>query len=199
MYEGAQAVNSTLELAQVLDRLRAARPKRWACGLLDSPARRNRRAAHVAAAYGLSDAYVRKGDLILEHNPLAREVLAGEGHRRERCDTRRRRLQYPHEACGRRYPLDALRAACTARSAARVDSRLQHRAQSFYARRRIPHGNCQPGQHRDRKRDWRTRRSASSTRSSSKFVLTVTHELRSPVSVVRSLLRTMTAGYAGAL
>jgi signal transduction histidine kinase len=33
----------------------------------------------------------------------------------------------------------------------------------------------------------------------SKFVLTVTHELRAPVGVIRSLLRTMTAGYAGAL
>jgi len=33
----------------------------------------------------------------------------------------------------------------------------------------------------------------------SKFVLTVTHELRSPVSVVRSLLRTLLAGYAGSL
>jgi signal transduction histidine kinase len=33
----------------------------------------------------------------------------------------------------------------------------------------------------------------------SKFVLMVTHELRSPVSVIRSLLRTMTAGYVGAL
>jgi signal transduction histidine kinase len=33
----------------------------------------------------------------------------------------------------------------------------------------------------------------------SKFTLMVTHELRSPVSVVRSLLRTLTGGYAGAL
>jgi signal transduction histidine kinase len=33
----------------------------------------------------------------------------------------------------------------------------------------------------------------------SKFVLTVTHELRSPVGVVRSLLRTMAAGYTGGL
>jgi signal transduction histidine kinase len=33
----------------------------------------------------------------------------------------------------------------------------------------------------------------------SKFVLTVTHELRSPVGVIRSLLRTLLAGYAGTL
>jgi len=33
----------------------------------------------------------------------------------------------------------------------------------------------------------------------SKFVLMVTHELRSPVSVVRSLLRTILGGYAGTL
>jgi len=33
----------------------------------------------------------------------------------------------------------------------------------------------------------------------SRFVLMVTHELRSPVSVIRSLLRTMTEGYVGAL
>ena len=32
-----------------------------------------------------------------------------------------------------------------------------------------------------------------------KFILMVTHELRSPVGVVRSLLRTMTGGYAGEL
>jgi signal transduction histidine kinase len=33
----------------------------------------------------------------------------------------------------------------------------------------------------------------------SKFVLMVTHELRSPVSVIRSLLRTMTDGYVGTM
>jgi signal transduction histidine kinase len=33
----------------------------------------------------------------------------------------------------------------------------------------------------------------------SAFVLTVTHELRSPVSVIQSLLRTLNAGYAGAM
>jgi hypothetical protein len=32
---------------------------------------------NVAAVYGLSDAYVKKGDLVLEQNPLAREVIAG--------------------------------------------------------------------------------------------------------------------------
>jgi signal transduction histidine kinase len=33
----------------------------------------------------------------------------------------------------------------------------------------------------------------------SKFILTVTHELRSPVGVIRSLLRTLVAGYTGAI
>jgi len=98
LYEGAQTVNSTLDLHQVLDRLVRATAEAMgvrACSILlldESGAR-----LHVAAVYGLSQAYVQKGDLILERNPLAREVLAGKtiviGDVSE--DTR---LQYPAEA-----------------------------------------------------------------------------------------------------
>ena len=31
----------------------------------------------VAAVYGLSESYVKKGDLVVSQNPLVREVLAG--------------------------------------------------------------------------------------------------------------------------
>jgi hypothetical protein len=52
---------------------------------------------NVAAVYGLSDAYVKKGDLVLEQNPLAREVIAGKTIivNDVATDTR---LQYPQEA-----------------------------------------------------------------------------------------------------
>jgi len=199
VYEVAEAVNSTLELDQVLDRLvrrtaDALGVRACSIRLLDETGARLR----VAAVYGLSEAYVQKGDLILEQNPLAREVIAGRTIivNDVTADTR---LQYPQQALvegiyamlsaplrGKQGPLGLIRAYSTEpdhftsddaefiNAIARQGSIAIENALAYEALGKLD-------------------------QMKSKFVMTVTHELRSPVSVVRSLLRTLLAGYVGEL
>jgi len=70
LYDSAPAINSTLELRQVLDRIAqrtadAMNVRACSIRLLDESGTK----LSVAAAYGLSDAYVKKGDLILSRIP----------------------------------------------------------------------------------------------------------------------------------
>jgi signal transduction histidine kinase len=199
LYESAQTINSTLELQQVLDRIvqrtaHAMNVRACSIRLLDQTGAR----LTVASVYGLSDAYVQKGDLELEHNPLAREVLAGKiiSIGDVTSDTR---LQYPAQAItegirsmlsvplsGRKGPLGLIRAysiepnhftnddATFLSAIAEQGTVAIENAMAYHALGQVDE-------------------------MKSKFVLTVTHELRSPVSVVRSLLRTMLAGYTGDL
>ncbi len=199
LYESVQAVNSTLEIQQVLERLAEATAKAMrvrACSirLLDKTSTR----LNVVAAYGLSPAYVQKGDLVLERNPLAREVLAGRTVISNDV-SQELNLQYPAEAeaegirsmlsaplRGKSQPLGMIRtygaelnqftsedatflAAIASQGSIAIENALAYQALDQLDQQK------------------------------SKFVLTVTHELRSPVSVIRSLLRTMTAGYTGSL
>ncbi len=199
LYESAQAANSTLELPQVLERLAEATAKAMrvrACSirLLDETGMR----LNVVAAYGLSQGYVQKGDLTLDRNPLAREVLAGRTLITNDVSMEPN-LQYPAEAIaegissmlsaplrGKSRPLGLIRtysselshftsedanflAAIASQGSVAIENALAYQALD-----QLDH-------------------------QKSKFVLTVTHELRSPVSVIRSLLRTMKAGYTGSL
>ena len=152
----------------------------------------------IVAVYGLSEAYQNKGDLELERNPLAREALGGKtiivGD-----VTDESRLQFSSEATaegirstltaplpGKDGPLGLIRAysdepnhftdddatflaAIASQGSLAIENALAYRAL---------------GQLDQMK---------------SKFVRMVTHELRSPVSVVQSLLRTMLAGYVGTM
>jgi signal transduction histidine kinase len=199
LYESVQAVNSTLEIQQVLERLAEATAKAMrvrACSirLLDKTSTR----LDVVAAYGLSQGYVQKGDLVLERNPLAREVLAGRTIISNDV-SQEPNLQYPAEAMaegirsmlsaplrGKSQPLGLIRTYSTeldhftsedATFLAAIASQGSIAIENALAYQAL-------GQLDQQK---------------SKFVLTVTHELRSPVSVIRSLLRTMTAGYTGSL
>jgi len=199
VYESAEAVNSTLELAQVLDRLvrrtaDALGIRACSIRLLDETGAR----LNVAATYGLSDAYVKKGDLILEQNPLAREVIAGKTITVNDVTTDLR-LQYPQQAItegiyamlsaplhGKKGPLGLIRAYSVERgrfsqddvefinAIAQQGSIAIENAMAYEALGKLD-------------------------QMKSKFVMTVTHELRSPVSVVRSLIRTMLEGYVGAV
>jgi signal transduction histidine kinase len=199
LYESVQAVNSTREIEQVLERLAEATAKAMrvrACSirLLNKTSTR----LNVVAAYGLSQAYVKKGDLVLERNPLAREVLAGRTTISNDV-SQEPNLQYPAEAeaegirsmlsaplRGKSQPLGMIRtygaelnqftsedatflAAIASQGSIAIENALAYQALDQLDQQK------------------------------SKFVLTVTHELRSPVSVIRSLLRTMTAGYTGSL
>ncbi len=199
LYEGAQAVTSTLELQQVLDRLVRQTAKAMgvrACSirLLDETGTR----LSVAAVYGLSEAYVKKGDLVLEHNPLAQEVLTGKVVVTDDVSTEAR-LQYPAAALaegirsmlsaplqGKQRTLGLIRAYSTEpRHFTEDDSAF---LSAIASQGSIAIENALAYQ-----------ALAQLDQMKSQFALTVTHELRSPVSVVRSLLRTMAGGYAGAL
>ncbi len=199
LYDSAQTINSTLELEQVLDRIvrrtaDAMSVRACSIRLLDESGARLR----VAAVYGLSDSYVKKGDLVVVQNPLVREVLAGRviAVADVRSDGR---LQYRAQALtegiysmlsaplqGKKGPLGLIRAYSTelnhftdadANFLAAMASEGSIAIENAMAYRAL-------GQLDEMK---------------SKFVLMVTHELRSPVSVIRSLLRTMTAGYVGTM
>ncbi|MCL4395979.1 MAG: hypothetical protein M1482_14450 [Chloroflexi bacterium] len=69
--ESAQNINSTLDLASVLGRMaestaRAMGVRGCSIRLLDESGHR----LNVQAVFGLSEAYVKKGDLVLDQNPL---------------------------------------------------------------------------------------------------------------------------------
>jgi signal transduction histidine kinase len=199
LYDSVQVVGSTLQLKEVLDRLTRSTAEVMgvrACTI---------RLLHETGTqlcleswYGLSEDYLQKGCLLVEQNPLVREVLAGEviNIADIRDDDR---LQYPVEAAavgirstltaplqGRSRSLGILRVYCDdvdcfspddaqfLATVARYGSIAIENAMAYEAVQNLE----------EAKR---------------KFILTVTHELRSPVGVVRSLLNTLEGGYAGPL
>lgn len=199
VYESAEDVSSTLDLAQVLDRLvrRAADAlgvRACSIRLLDETGAR----LFVAAAYGLSDAYVKKGDLLLDQNPLMREALAGKttilGD--VMTDTR---LQYPAEAAAEGIrsmltaPLMGKKGALGMIRAYSAEANHFTRDDAEFLTTLAREGSIAI------ENAMAYRALGKLDEMKSKFVLTVTHELRSPVGVVRSLMRTMLAGYAGTM
>jgi len=199
LYDSAQAINSTLELQQVLDRIAqrtadAMNVRGCSIRLLDETGTK----LVEAAVYGLSDAYVKKGELVLARNPLARQVMAGQVITTVdvRADSR---LQYPAQALaegilsmlsapliGKRGPIGLIRAFST---------ELNHftEADAIFLATMASEGSIAI------ENAMAYTALSKLDEMKSKFVLTVTHELRSPVGVVRSLLRTLEAGYTGAL
>lgn len=197
LYESAETVSSTLELQQVLDRLVQATAEAMGvqgCSirLLDE----SKTWMYVAATYGLSQAYVKKGDLILERNPLAREVLSGKVIAIDDV-TKDGRLQYPAQAIaegirsmlsapllGKRGPLGLIRVYSTELNHFKDDDAAFLTAIASQGSIAIENAMAYAAL-------------SELDEAKYKFILTVTHELRSPVSVVRSLLRTLGEGYAG--
>ncbi|HOU13636.1 MAG TPA: HAMP domain-containing sensor histidine kinase [Anaerolineae bacterium] len=199
LYESAQAVNSTLELQEVLDRLTRSTAevmgvKACTIRLLEAGGQ----SLCLASTYGLNAAYFQKGCLLVDQNPLVREVLSGKVIAVDDIaqDTR---LQYPAEALaegihsiltapliGHSGPLGIIRAYCV------KTHRFSEDDQQFLAAI-ANHGSIAI----ENALAYAALRNLDEAKR--KFVLTVTHELRSPVGVVRSLLRTLTGGYAGAL
>ena len=199
LYDSAQTVNSTLDLQRVLDRLVQSTAevmgvRGCSIRLLDETGKR----LNVAALYGLSEAYVKKGDLVPEQNPLAREVLAG-GVIAIGDITRDGRLQYPAQAIAegiqsmlsapiltKRGPLGLMRAYSTDLNHFTQDDATFLTAIASQGSIAIENALAYQVL-------------SQLDQMKSRFVMTVTHELRSPVSVVRSLLRTLSAPYAGTL
>jgi signal transduction histidine kinase len=199
LYEGARAVSSTLNLQQVLDRLVQDTTKAMgirACSirLLDETGTQLR----VAAVHGLSEAYVKKGNLELERNPLAREALGGKVVVVRDLE-KESGLQFPAEAL-----TEGIRSTLTMALPGKNESLGIIRAYSDEVDRFSDDDaaflTAIAGQGSIAIENALAYQAlAKLDQMKSSFVRTVTHELRSPVSVVRSLLRTMLAGYAGAL
>jgi signal transduction histidine kinase len=197
--DGARIVGSTLELKQVLERLvestaRAMGVRACSIRLLDS----SQSQLEAAAVYGLSQTYLNKGPVDACSNPIAREVLAG--HVVNIPDVRESPLlQYPEEARregiramlsaplnGKSGPLGIIRAY--AMEPLHFSKEDEAFLSATAAQGSIAIENALA---------YQTIQQLDNMKS--QFVRMVTHELRSPVSVSRSLLRTIVAGYAGDL
>jgi signal transduction histidine kinase len=195
--DGAQAINSSLELQQVLDRLvkntsEVMGARACSIRLLTKSGER----LDPVAVFGLSQNYIEKGPIELENNPLAREVLAGRIVNIPDV-TNTSLLQYPDWALqegiyamlsapltGKNGPLGILRAYSEERNRFTPDDEIFLAAIAAQGSIAIENALA-----------YKAMEDLDVTKS--KFIRTITHELRSPVSVTRSLLRTITAGYSG--
>lgn len=195
--DGARLVGSTLDLPEVLKRLvesTAAAMGVRACSirLLDKSGQK----LEPVAVYGLSQAYLDKGPVELSANPLAREVLAGKIVNIPDAPNSPL-LQYPEEArqegiqsmlsaplVGKSGPLGILRAYAV------EPNRFTEEDEAFLAA--IAAQGSIALENALAYRDIEALDAAKT-----QFIHIVTHELRSPVSVTRSLLRNIVAGYAG--
>jgi len=197
LLQSAQAVSSTLSLPEVLTRLaqsaaRALSVRRASIRLLDGTGER----LPMVAAYGLSETYQNKGEVLLSRSPLDREAMSGHPILVANAVTDPR-IQYPKEVMaegigsmlvvpiiGRGAPLGVLRVygdqpgrftaedidfvvAVASQGAVALENALAHE----------------------------TLQKADQARG--QFVRTVTHELRAPVSGAQSLLRVLLRGMSG--
>ena len=197
--EGARIVGSTLDLTQVFDRLvrttaDAMAVQACTIRLLDKSGQR----LEPVAVYGLSQTYLNKGPVEVESNALARQVLSGKIVNVPDVNTSPL-IQYPEEAkqegiqsmlsaplANLQGPLGILRAYAVEPNRFTPDD--ENFLASIAAQGSIAIENALAYQ-----------AVAALEQSKSQFVRMVTHELRSPVSVIRSLLRTMTGGFVGSL
>jgi signal transduction histidine kinase len=193
--ETAQVINSTLELTEVLNRLventaRVMGVRACSIRLLDNTSK----LLKPVAAYGLSQAYLDKGPLQLDHDPLDRVVLEGKVVNIPdvpQSDL----LQYPDQAVqegffsmvsapllGKSGPLGILRAYSDERNRFSIED--ESFLSAIAAQGSIAIENAMA---------YETIETLDDTRAA--FVRVFTHELRSPVNVIRSLLQTILSGY----
>jgi signal transduction histidine kinase len=199
LYDSVQVVGSTLQLKEVLDRL--TRSTAEVMGVQACTIRLLQETGTqlcLESWYGLSEDYLQKGCLLVEQNPLVREVLAGEVI--NIADIRHDdRLQYPVEAAavgirstltaplqGRSRNLGILRVYCDDVDCFSADDAQFLATVARYGSIAIENAMAYEAVQ-------------NLEEAKRKFILTVTHELRSPVGVVRSLLNTLEGGYAGPL
>ena len=199
LYESGQTVTSTLELQEVLNRLTQSTTevmniKGCTIRLLQETGSM----LCLASTYGLSEEYLQKGCLLVDQNPLVQEVLAGQVVAVGDI-AREDRLQFPMEAkaegikstltaplYGREGPLGIIRVYCDRTLCFSEDD--QQFLSTVASQGSIAIQNAMAYQAVQYLEE-----------AKRKFILMVTHELRSPLGVVRSLLRTITGGYAGEL
>jgi signal transduction histidine kinase len=195
--DSAQTVNSTLELSQVLNHLvtntaQVMRVRACSIRLLDKAGRQ----LEPAAVYGLSQEYLNKGPIELERSPLDREVLAGKVINIPDV-SQSSLLQYPDWAqqegirsmvsaplIGKNRPLGILRAYADEPDHFTPDDEAFLSAIAAQGSIAIENALA-----------YQTIETLDATKAA--FIRVFTHELRSPVSVIRSLLQTILSGYAG--
>jgi len=200
LYFGLQAVNSSLELGEVLQRMAEAAVEAMdvhgvAVGLVDPTHSR----IEEAASFGLSESYLAKGPVLLSHSPALAEVVGSGRPLIIQEERDRRLLQYPTALAaegiqsvlfvplrGKERVLGVVRAYSTReRAFGPEDARFLgaiaaqgalavENAMAFGALRQLD-------------------------QDKSRFVRMVTHELRAPVAGADSILRTMLGGYVGEL
>jgi signal transduction histidine kinase len=200
LYLGIQAVNSTLELGEVLRRLAEATAEAMdvhgvAVGLVDPTNTR----IEEAAAFGLSEAYLAKGPVLLSHSPVHAEVVLSGRTVIVQGERDRRRLQYPAAANaerihsmlfvplrGKERVLGVVRAYSTRdRAFGPADARFLG---AIAAQGALAVENAMAfGVLRKLEQD------------KSKFVRMVTHELRAPVAGADSILSLLLGGFLGPL
>lgn len=195
--EISKIVNSTLDLKQVLERLVETTAKAMevqACSIrmLD----KSGRYLEPVAAYGLSQSYLNKGPVDAITNLLAKETLSGKVVNIPDI-LQSPLLQYPQAVrqegirsilsaplMGKSGPLGILRVYDAKEK--RFNKEDEEFISAIAAQGSIAIENAMAYQ-----------AMSELDKMKSQFIHTATHELRSPVSVTRSLLRTITAGYAG--
>lgn len=193
----SKVVGSTLDLKQVLERLVETTAK--AMGVRACSIRMLDKSGHYlepVAVYGLSQTYINKGPVDALTNPLAKETLSGKVVNIPNAP-QSPLLQYPLEArqegiqsmlsaplMGKSGPMGILRVYDVKEN--RFNKEDEEFISAIAAQGSIAIENAIAYQ-----------AMSELDKMKSQFIHTATHELRSPVSVTRSLLRTITAGYAG--
>lgn len=199
VYASARDVTSTLELQEVLDRLtksttEAADAKGCTIRLLHETGTQLR----LASSYGLREEYLHKGNLVVDQNPLVCQALSGEIVAVPDVAAEGR-LQFGTEAIaegirstltaplmGKTGPLGIIRIYCERVHCFSQEDREFIASVASHGSIAIENAMAYEAMQ-------------NLEESKRKFVLLVTHELRSPLAVVRSLLGTLSGGYAGRL
>ncbi len=195
--EISKVVGSTLEFKQVLERLVETTAK--AMGVRACSIRMLDKSGHYlepVAVFGLSQTYINKGPVDALTNPLAKETLSGKVVNIPNAP-QSPLLQYPLEArqegiqsmlsaplMGKSGPMGILRVYDV--KPYRFNDEDEEFISAIAAQGSIAIENAMAYEAMN-----------ELDKMKSQFIHTATHELRSPVSVTRSLLRTITAGYVG--
>jgi signal transduction histidine kinase len=195
--ESARTISSTLNLEQVLNQLvknitEVMGVRACSIRLLDKSEQR----LEPVAVYGLSQAYQDKGPILLENSPLDREILAGSVVNIPDV-SQSSLLQYPEWAAmegfssmlsapllGKNKAIGSLRAYSEDKNHFNANDETFLAAIAAQGSIAIENAIA-----------YQTVEALENTKST--FIRTFTHELRSPVGVIRSLLRNITDGYTG--
>lgn len=200
LYGVVRAINSTLELPQVLARLVRATVEAMgvqgaSIGLLDTTGAQ----VEMAASHGLSEAYLNKGPVLVSQSPAHQQALIGGVPAIIQNERDRARLQYPAAAeaenirsmlfvplRGKGQALGVVRAYSSREEAFGPDD--VRFLEAIAAQGAIAIENAMSYQAMCRMDEQK-----------SKFTRTVTHELRAPVTGAQTLVSLIIDGYAGPL